>query len=102
MEVCIGKIVFLNQIFSTVFYLSKFIRLNGRPMVPSSHFEIHGTGPVSSLIITPSGERDYTSYRCVATNILGIVEHGIELKKAYPPDVVQQVRHYCYFFPYHV
>ena len=70
--------------------------------MPSSHFIIEGTGPVSSLIITPSTEQDYTSYRCVATNILGIVEHGIELKKAYPPDVVQQVIHCCFFFSFRV
>lgn len=77
---------------------SKFFRLKGLPILSDSHIKIEGTGPISSLIITPLGDQDYTFYRCVATNILGIKEHGIELKKAYPPDVVQQVIHFDFAF----
>lgn len=48
-------------------------------------FQQIGNGPVSILSVTPSDNRFYTTYKCIAANLHGTREHLIELREAKRP-----------------
>ncbi|XP_044731332.1 fasciclin-2 isoform X2 [Chrysoperla carnea] len=64
--------------------------LNERPVLNGPNLKIIGGGPQSNLIVTPVTNQYYTKFKCVARNIHGSAYHYVELKQAFPPNVITQ------------
>ncbi|KAL3267024.1 hypothetical protein HHI36_011167 [Cryptolaemus montrouzieri] len=57
------------------------------------NYKIMGTSPTSNLIVYPNNERlFYSKYECVATNKLGTKSIVLELREAFKPEFIQQVK----------
>lgn len=57
------------------------------------NFKIMGTSPRSNLIVYPYNQRQFfTQYECVATNKLGRKAISLELREAFRPDMIQQIK----------
>lgn len=54
------------------------------------NLEVIGKGPRSDLIIKPTHQQYYRSYRCIAQNTLGKAEHLMELREAHVPGEIVQ------------
>lgn len=68
-------------------------RYNNVILEDSAQIKQFHNGAISSLIVNPMNEpRFYTTYECVATNILGSAIKKIELRKATVPQKIQEVR----------
>ncbi|XP_032677598.1 fasciclin-2 isoform X5 [Odontomachus brunneus] len=51
-----------------------------------------GHGPISILSVTPSDNRYYTTYKCIAANLHGTRENSIELREAKRPGNLLEVK----------
>ncbi|KAL1138703.1 hypothetical protein AAG570_008765 [Ranatra chinensis] len=67
-------------------------RLNDRDIEKDPNFRKYGSGPQSSLLVTPSDPRFYGVYKCVAKNILGEDFHAITLREAHVPSEILQAK----------
>lgn len=61
-------------------------RLNDRDIENDIHVRKYGSGPVSTLLVTPLSNQYYGAYTCVAMNIHGGANHTIFLKEAFRPS----------------
>ncbi|KAL4715775.1 hypothetical protein ACJJTC_006354 [Scirpophaga incertulas] len=61
-------------------------------LLESAHIKIYGSGPISYVTIIPTDRHLYGNYKCIATNTLGEAEHITQLREAFPPGPVVQVR----------
>ncbi|CAH0727117.1 unnamed protein product, partial [Brenthis ino] len=61
-------------------------------LVESPHVRIYGSGPISYVTVTPVDRSLYGIYKCLATNTLGEAEHIIQLREAFPPGPISQVK----------
>lgn len=60
-------------------------RLNDIDIERDQFVSKFGNGPVSTLLVRPVNTRYYGTYKCVAFNIHGSVNHTIQLREAYRP-----------------
>ncbi|XP_013194959.1 fasciclin-2 isoform X2 [Amyelois transitella] len=67
-------------------------RFLDRDLVESPQVKIYGSGPYSYVTIQPTDRALYGVYKCIATNTLGEAEHIIQLREAFPPRQIDQVR----------
>ncbi|XP_068627565.1 fasciclin-2 [Battus philenor] len=61
-------------------------------LVESPHVQIYGSGPISYVTVIPVDRKLYGVYKCIATNTLGEADHIIQLREAFPPGPVSQVK----------
>ncbi|CAG9788370.1 unnamed protein product [Diatraea saccharalis] len=61
-------------------------------LLETPHVKIFGSGPISYVTVIPTDRHLYGNYKCIATNTLGEAEHITQLREAFPPGQVVQVR----------
>lgn len=63
---------------------------NNKDIERNPNFRKYGNGPQSTILVTPSDEKFYGAYKCVAKNIHGESYHVIRLQEAHEPsDIIQ-------------
>lgn len=67
-------------------------RLNGRDVENDIPVSKIGTGPISTLVVTPVDTSYYGTYVCIATNIHGVANHTIYLREAFRPSFPVQTK----------
>ncbi|XP_063625397.1 fasciclin-2 isoform X1 [Cydia splendana] len=67
-------------------------RFHELDLVETPHVRIYGAGPYSTVRVTPTARTLYGHYKCIATNRHGEAVHSTELREAFVPGPVTQVR----------
>ncbi|KAK6633974.1 hypothetical protein RUM44_004581 [Polyplax serrata] len=67
-------------------------RLNGRDVENDIHIRKFGSGPVSTIVVTPVDAVYYGTYTCMAVNVHGGANHTIYLREAFRPSFQVQTK----------